>query len=202
MLRHRFRKRRVSNSPQDNVTRLLRRAADGESAAAHELLPLVYRELRELAASFFIHERVNHTLQPTALVHEAYVRLVASTAMRWESRQQFFVVAARAMRNILVDHARGRNRAKRGGGWDRKTLDGVAGGMTALDQTDLLALDEALTRLDEFDPTKAKLVELRFFAGMSSEDAARVLGVSRSTAAEQWRMARAWLHRELKEDGA
>ena len=146
----------------------------------------------------FLDERRHHTLQPTALVHEAYVRLVQARDMSWESRGQFFVLAAKAMRNILVDHARGRNRLKRGGGWGRVTLDGVHGPAEAVEGHDLLALEEALAKLELMDERKARLVELRFYAGLTSEDAARVLGISRSTAAEEWRMARAWLHKTLK----
>lgn len=182
-------------SPHE-VTRLLNAAAAGNGSAANDLLPLVYDALRALAADLFLNERRNHTLEATALVHEAYVRLVQQRDMAWNSRGQFFVIAAKAMRNILVDHARGKGRQKRGGGWDRVTLDAVPGeeGPGVLD---MLALDDALSRLAAMDERKARLVELRFFAGLSSEDAAKVLGISRSTAAEEWRMARAWLYREL-----
>ena len=183
---------------EEEVTRLLQAAAGGDGVAADELLPLVYGALRSLAADMFLDERRNHTLQPTALVHEAYVRLVQARDVSWESRGQFFVLAALAMRNILVDHARGRNRLKRGGGWGRVTLDGVHGPSEGAEGHDLLALEEGLAKLEAMDERKARLVELRFFAGMTSEDAARVLGISRSTAAEEWRMARAWLHRALK----
>ncbi len=181
--------------PRD-VTQLLNAAAAGSGAAANDLLPLVYDALRSLAADLFLNERRNHTLEATALVHEAYVRLVQQRDMEWSSRGQFFVIAGKAMRNILVDHARGKGRQKRGGGWERITLENIGreDGSGALD---MLALDEALTRLSAMDERKARLVELRFFAGLSSDDAAKVLGISRSTAAEEWRMARAWLYREL-----
>lgn len=178
----------------DEVTRLLKSAADGSATAASDLLPLVYDALRSLAAEMFRDERTGHTLQPTALVHEAYMRLVQLPDVHWRSRGQFFVIAAKAMRNILVDHARGRDRQKRGGGWSRMTLDGVA----ASDTVDMVALDEALRRLAALDERKARLVELRFFGGLSADDAADLLGIARSTAAEDWRMARAWLHRELR----
>ena len=186
---------------RDTVTVLLGRAAAGEDAAARELLPLVYDELRALAAAHFRHERRDHTLQPTALVHEAYIRLIGQADTPWQDRRHFFVLAARTMRNILVDHARGKHREKRGGGWGRVAVDAVdaveprGGGLDALD---LIALDDALNRLADLDERKARLVELRFFAGLTSDDAASVLHVSRSTAAEEWRMARAWLLKELK----
>jgi RNA polymerase sigma factor (TIGR02999 family) len=185
----------------DDVTRLLNAAAQGHDSAVSDLLPLVYDSLRSLAADFFLRERRGHTLQPTALVHEAYIRLVRQEGVDWQSRGQFFVIAAKAMRNILVDHARGRDRLKRGGGWGRFTLDGVEVPEESADALDMLALDEALARLSLLDERKARIVELRFFAGLSSEDAAQLLGVSRSTAAEEWRMARAWLHKELKGSG-
>jgi RNA polymerase sigma factor (TIGR02999 family) len=190
----------VSAPDPSDVTSLLHRAAEGEPAAASELLPMVYDHLRSLAASYFLDERQNHTLQPTALVHEAYVRLVDQKHVHWQSRNQFFVVAAKAMRNILVDHARRRNRQKRGGGWGRVTLDVAQNGDgTPGEALDMEALDKALTRLGDLDERKARLVELRFFGGLTSEDAASVLGISRSTAAEQWRMARAWLYRQLED---
>lgn len=164
----------------------------------NDLLPLVYASLRSLAADLFLDERRGHTLQPTALVHEAYLRLVRQREMTWRSRGQFFVIAAKAMRNILVDHARGKHRLKRGGEWGRCTLDGLAGEAGEADTLDLLALDDALTKLAKLDERKASLVELRFFAGLEMEDAARVLEISRSTASEEWRMARAWLQQEMR----
>jgi RNA polymerase sigma-70 factor (ECF subfamily) len=188
---------------QQAATRLLNRASDGEIAAAADLLPMVYDELRALAEHCFRNERGNHTLQPTALVHEAYMRLVDQTSIEWKSRNQFFVIAAKAMRNILVDHARTKGRAKRGGKWQEVTLDAVEATMsfdeTDSEQLDLDRLNAALEELAELDERKARLVELRFFAGLSEKDAAEVLGIARSTAAEHWRMARAWLHRAMKE---
>lgn len=188
---------------QETVTRLLMQVAGGEGCAAGELLPLVYDELRALASAYFRGERASHTMQPTALVHEAYMRLVDQTSIKWNSRNQFFVVAAKAMRNILVDHARAKGRSKRGGDWQRVSLSGAAraeGGSDSgeLSLEEILAIDEAMTRLAALDERKARLVELRFFAGLSGEDAARILGIARSTAADEWRMARAWLYRELK----
>jgi RNA polymerase sigma factor (TIGR02999 family) len=193
---------------QQEATRLLKRASDGELAAAADLLPMVYDQLHSLAEAYFRNERGDHTLQPTALVHEAYLRLVDQTSIEWRSRNQFFVVAAKAMRNILVDHARGKGRQKRGGprgstsAWQEVTLHAVEQTLAvherAAERIDMLHVDEALAKLAQFDERKAALVELRFFAGLTSEDAADVLGVSRTTASEEWRMARAWLHRELK----
>ena len=165
------------------------------------LLEQVYAQLRKQAAGYFRDERTAHTLQPTALVHEAYLRLAAQDNVTWQNERQFAVLAARAMRNILIDHARGRGRAKRGGDWRRLRIDGLdriegaAGGV----DFDLIALDEALTRLATLDERKARLVELRFFAGLSLDDAAEALDMARSTASEHWRMARAWLHRAIEE---
>lgn len=191
---------------QRTATRLLNRASGGEVVAAADLLPLVYNELRALAEQFFRNEHADHTLQPTALVHEAYLRLVDSDAVEWRSRAQFFAIAAKAMRNILVDHARARGRRKRGGDWRQITLDAVerdlGGAGDASGALDMLALNEAMYRLAALDDRKARLVELRFFAGLSSEDAASLLGVSRTTASEEWRMARAWLHKELRSASA
>lgn len=192
----------VSDSPPP--TMLLEAAARGESQAAADLLPLVYDELRGLAAAYFRDERSDHTLEPTALVHEAYVRMIDVADMTWRSRGQFFVIAAKAMRNVLVDHARSRGRLKRGGDRRRVTIsvvDAAMAGSGPPDETvDLERLDRALAELATFDERKAQLVELRFFAGLDERTAADVLGMARSTASEHWRMARAWLHRALRED--
>lgn len=195
---------------QQEATRLLNRASDGEIAAAADLLPLVYDELHALAEAYFRNERDDHTLQPTALVHEAYLRLVDQTSIEWKSRNQFFVIAARAMRNILVDHARSKGRLKRGGAlgrdghWQEVTMHALEQSLGAASpsetgEIDMERLSAALEELAAMDERKARLVELRFFAGLSEADAADVLGISRSTASEHWRMARAWLHRALKE---
>ncbi|MHC5114296.1 MAG: ECF-type sigma factor [Planctomycetota bacterium] len=188
----------VSSPQQENITRLLNAAAEGDSGVGAEIMPIVYDELRALAGAYFRHERDNHTLQPTALVHEAYMRLVDETSVRWESRNHFFAVAARVMRNLLVNHAVGKGRAKRGGGWRQVALEAVDGRGDDRDVLDIIALDDALSKLEELDERKARLVELRFFAGLSSDDAADVLDIARSTAAEDWRLARAWLRREIK----
>ena len=181
---------------QETVTRLLNGVADGQEAAVEELLPLVYDELRSLAAAFFGDQQAGHTLQPTALVHEAYLKLVGQADI--SSRNQFFVLATRAMRSILVDHARGKNRLKRGGGWHKVSIDVADPADRDRDALDLLALDEALAGLADLDERHARLVELRFFGGLNEENAAEVLGISRSTAAEDWRLARAWLKQRLK----
>jgi RNA polymerase sigma factor (TIGR02999 family) len=187
----------VTSPPQHEVTRLLIRLTDGESAALESLLPLVYAELRRLAASYLRRERPGHTLQPTALVHEAYLRLIDQTQVQWQNRAHFFGVAAQMMRRILVDHARGQQAEKRGGDVTKLSLDeniDVSGERAA----DLVALDEALDRLAALDPQKSRVVELRFFGGLSVEEAAEVLGVSAPTVKRQWRMAKAWLYGQVQ----
>jgi RNA polymerase sigma factor (TIGR02999 family) len=180
-----------------DVTRLLDAAAAGDRQAAADLLPLVYDELRKLAAARMAAESPGHTLQPTALVHEAYLRLIGPAAdHRWEGRGHFFAAAAEAMRRILVDAARRKNREKHGGDRDRIDLD-AALPIAPYPRHDLVALDAALTRLAVEDPQAARLVELRHFAGLSVAEAAQVLGVSPRTADRVWSFARAWLHREL-----
>lgn len=174
------------------------------AAAIDELLPLVYRELRRLAAHYLKSERPGQTLQATALVNEAYLKLVDQTRIQWRGRTHFFAVAAQAMRRILVDHARGRLRDKRGGGLERVTfVEGVhPGGAAEHGLEDVVALDEALHKLAELDPRQAQLVEQRFFGGMSVEEAAAELGVSKRTAEDDWTHARAWLGRALGESRA
>lgn len=179
------------------VTQLLRRWTGGDAAAMDELLPYVYDELRRRAARYLRHERVNHTLQPTALVHEAYIRLVDQGSVEWKDRGHFFAIAAQAMRRILVDHAKHKNRAKRGGPDTDLQLDDDLEIAAMEKSVDLLALDEALSRLARMDPHQERLVELRYFAGLSLEEAADAMDISRATAAREWQMAKAWLHREL-----
>jgi RNA polymerase sigma factor (TIGR02999 family) len=180
------------------VTQILSRLEAGESAAANELLPQVYDELRELAAVRLRHEKPGQTLQATALVHEAYLRLVDGDADQpWDNRGHFFAAAAEAMRRILVEHARRRGSLKRGGQFARlDNCDLVAA--DGDDPLDLLALDEALDALEAEAPDKARLVKLRYFAGCSLEDAAQMLGVSRATAQRNWAYARAWLFGRLR----
>jgi RNA polymerase sigma factor (TIGR02999 family) len=182
-------------SPHD-VTALLGDWCRGERGALERLLPLVYGELRRIAARQLRGERSNHTLQPTALVHEAYLRLVDQRQLDWRSRAHFYGVAAQIMRRILVDHARRHTAGKRGDGVPCVPID-EARGVAAPSQIPLLALDGALGRLETIDPDLARIVELRAFGGLTIEEAAHVLEVSPSTAKRDWRTARAWLHREL-----
>jgi RNA polymerase sigma-70 factor (ECF subfamily) len=162
-------------------------------------MELVYAELRALAAAYARGQRPGHTLQPTALVHEAFVKLVEAPAGGWNDRAHFFAVAATAMRQVLADHARSRQARKRGGDWQRITLDGGELGQER-DELDLVALDEALEELGRSDPRKLRVVELRFFGGLTAEEVARVLGVSLSTVESDWRTARAWLQIRLAPD--
>lgn len=183
--------------PQQDITALLQAWSRGDRAALEALLPAVYGELRHQAERHMRLQRADHTLQATALVHEAYLRLVNQQGTEWRSRAHFFGVAAKAMRSILVDHARARQASKRGAGAARLTL---SEGESVPDQTpavDVLELEEALQRLAEFDPAKARLVELRYFAGLTIEEAAEVLEISPATLKRQWSTARAWLRREL-----
>jgi RNA polymerase sigma factor (TIGR02999 family) len=176
-----------------DVTRILSDIERGDPCAAEHLLPLVYDELRKLAARRLAREKPGQTLQPTALVHEAYLRLVDSDAIRrWDSRAHFFAAAAEAMRRILVDHARHKTSAKAGGGRRRVDMDEVEPAIEG-PRVDLLALDEALAALEAKDPRKAALVKLRFFAGLTNQQAADALGVSASTADNDWAYAKTWL---------
>lgn len=181
-------------SEEPDVTGLLCRLEGGDAGAVDALLPLVYEELRGVAARHMREERAGHTLQATALVHEAYARLVDQTRVQWAGRTHFFAVAAVAMRRVLVDHARSRARLKRGGGGVRVPMPDDAAGRT---EPDLVALDEALVLLAESHPDHARLVELRFFGGLSMDDAASLLGVSARTCERWWRFARAWLYSNL-----
>jgi RNA polymerase sigma factor (TIGR02999 family) len=169
----------------------------GSDKAAAELVVLLYSELRRLASSYLRRERSDHTLQTTALVHEAYLRLADQKEVRWKNREQFMGVAAQLMRRILVDYSRGHDAKKRGNEFEKVFLEEaevVAKGKSA----DVIQLDEALTRLAEFDPQQAQLVELRFFGGLSIEEAADVLGISRTTVKRNWNLSKAWLARELQ----
>jgi RNA polymerase sigma factor (TIGR02999 family) len=179
-----------------SVTALLGEWSRGNQSALNRLLPLVYAELRRIAARQLRSERSNHTLQPTALVHEAYLRLVDQRQVDWHSRAHFFGVTARIMRRILVDYARRRSAGKRGEGVHCVSID-EAKGVAASNEIPILALDHALDRLKKVDPDLAKIVELRAFGGLTIEEAAHVLKVSPSTAKRDWRTAKAWLNREL-----
>ena len=182
------------------VTTLLNEAGAGDAQAAAALLPLVYQQLRALAGRKMRQERPDQTLQATALVHEAYLRLVDTTRIQlWESRWHFFAAAAESMRRILVDNARKRGRIKRGGDRHQVDLDKIE--LTVNDPPDeLIALDEALTKLAEEHPQKAQLVNLRYFGGLTREEAAQALGISTSTADRHWAFARAWLYRYMSSD--
>jgi len=179
-----------------DVTHILHRAQEGDPKAAGELLPLVYEELRKLAAAHMAHEQANHTLQPTALVHEAWVRLTGGEQLSFDGRGHFFAAAAEAMRRILIENARRKGRLKRGGEWERVGLENLDVAVATDDDT-LLAVHEALEKLAAIDPVGAKLIELRFFAGLSNMDAAKALGLAERTAKRTWAYARAWLHEEL-----
>lgn len=182
----------------NDVTRILSAIDKGDSASAEALLPLVYQELRKLAAAKLAQEKPGQTLQPTMLVHEAFLRLVdVDEPQHWNGRGHFFAAAAEAMRRILVESARRKRSQKRGGDWRRVALD--AADLAVPDRDDeLLALDEALTRLEEQWPEKARLVKLRYFAGLTMPEAAQALKVSLATAERHWTFARAWLHSQLK----
>lgn len=181
-----------------DVTVLLKQVADGNEDAAAKLIPLVYEELHQVAENRLRLERPDHTLQPTALVHEAYLKLVAQRDVNWQSRAHFFAVASRLMRRILVDYARGRLRAKRGGRQPKLPLDKVF--VISPGRCDeLLALDESLERLSRLDARQSRIVELRFFGGLTVEEAARVLDVSPKTVKREWSIAKAWLYGELKD---
>ena len=180
-----------------NITQLLSDYKEGKKDALDELFPLVYNELRRLAASRLRNERPNHTLQPTALVHEAYMRLVEQHSADWQNRAHFFGLAAEMMRRILVNHAVKNNADKRFGNQTRLALDEIVDFTQGTD-VNLILVDEALTELAKFDPKQAKIVELKFFAGLTNEEIAEVLGVSDSTIKREWRIAKAWLHDQLK----
>jgi RNA polymerase sigma factor (TIGR02999 family) len=178
----------------NEVTRILAAIEQGDPSAAEQLLPLVYNELRKLAAQKLAHEQPGQTLQATALVHEAYLRLVGGEQSQdWDGRQHFFAAAAEAMRRILIDRARHKQTGKAGGGRRRLDLDDVEPALEEGDGSRLLALDEALRQFEAEDPRKAELVKLRFFAGLTAEQAAAALGVSTSTAEKDWAYARSWL---------
>jgi RNA polymerase sigma factor (TIGR02999 family) len=180
------------------VTELLRAWGAGDAGASEALVPLVYAELRRQAHLVLRREGEGHTLQATALVHEAWLRLDGQHDARWESRTHFLAIAAQTMRRVLVDHARTRRALKRGGGGTQVTLSAADAAVAAPDDVDVLALDDALARLAILDPRKARLVELRYFAGLSIPEAAATLGISPATVGREWAVARMWLRRELE----
>lgn len=182
----------------EEMSQLLRDWSNGDQSALDKVMPVVYQELRRLAHHYMRNERADHTLQTTALVNEAYMRLADYREMRWQSRAHFFAVAAQVMRRILVDSARSRNYAKRGGGAQKVELDEaavVSEGRSA----EVIAVDEALIELESWDARKGRIVELRFFGGLSIEETAEVLKVSPTTVQREWRSAKAWLHRAISE---
>jgi RNA polymerase sigma-70 factor (ECF subfamily) len=190
----------VGTSPAD-VTHLLQKLAQGDQEAAAKLIPLVYEELRRLAVRRLRHERPNHTLQTTALVHEAYMKLAGQENARWQNRAQFYGVASQMMRRVLVDYARGQQRIRRGGKQERISLDDAL--LVSRDRTEeLLAVHEALSELEKRDPRQARIVEVRYFGGLTVEETAELMGVSAKTVIRDLNMAKAWLYGELKKRNA
>jgi RNA polymerase sigma-70 factor (ECF subfamily) len=183
-----------------DITQVLKRAAGGDSSAVNRLLPMIYNELRALAEACLRREPQAPTLQATALVHEAYIRLIRQEEVQWRDRAHFFAAAAQAIRHVLVDYIRTRRRQKRGGGLERVRLDEDLA-VTPERDLDLLALDEALNRLARLHPRQAQIVELRFFGGLSPEEIAEYLEVSPRTVFGDWRMARTWLWQQLRDEG-
>lgn len=183
------------SSPKTDVTQLLQAWSLGDSVALDQLMPMIMSELRRRAAGYLRRERSDHTLQPTALVNELYLRLIDQNRSHWRDRAHFFAVAAGMMRNILVDHARAHRADKRGGGLEKVELDEERDGLSGT--LDLIALDDALEALAKLDARQSRIVELRFFGGLTLEETAEVLGVARPTVSRDWRNARAWLMREL-----
>lgn len=186
----------IGDPLSQNITHLLKEWNAGDPKALDRLTPLVYEELRHQAARYLRREAPGHTLQTTALIHEAYLRLVDAKNVDWQSRAHFFAIAANLMRRILVDHARRRDAHKRGGSQIRLPLDEAFGMVKEID-VDLLAIDDALQRLEKLDSQQARVVELRFFSGLTVEETAEALGVSPKTVKRDWSVARAWLRREI-----
>ena len=186
----------MSEPEAPDITRILEKVSSGDPHAAHELLPLVYEQLRAAAQKQMAQERRDHTLQATALIHEAYVRLVGSHDVSWENRAHFYLAAAEAMRRVLIEHARKRGRAKRGGGRQRIPLTGEELAQNP-NLEEIMSVDAAIRRLEEQDGRMARIVRLRFFAGLGVGETAAALGLSDRTVRREWALARAWLHREL-----
>lgn len=187
----------VPDFTSPEITKMLKAWSKGDPAPAEDVFPLLYDELRKRAHSFLRRERPGHTLQTTALINETYIKLREQRNIEWESRAHFFAICATLMRRILVDYAKARHRAKRGGGAGLTPVEQVILAAQESEGIDLLALDDALTRLAELDPEQARIVELRYFSGFSIEDTARVLDISPSTVKRDWRAAKAWLRHEL-----
>jgi RNA polymerase sigma factor (TIGR02999 family) len=189
----------MTEPTQSEFTQMLDRARGGDDSAVHALLPLIYGEMRAMAGGLFRDQGPAHTLQPTALVHEAFLKLVGPNEVEWQSRAHFFAVAAKAMRQILTDHARRRRAQKRGGDHDRITLSGLSTPV-ASSAFELVAFEEAIDRLSKLDERQGRIVELRFLGGLTVEEVGEVLELSVSTVEREWRMARAWLRRELSDE--
>jgi RNA polymerase sigma factor (TIGR02999 family) len=184
--------------PAESVTQLLVKWGEGDAASLEKLMPLVYEELRRLASNYLRRERQNHTLQPTALVNEAYLKLVDQKNAHWQNRAQFYGVAAQLMRRVLVDHARQRHAEKRGGSKQQRLSITSAQAIAQTPEVDVLAVHEALEELKQFDPQQERIVELRFFGGLSIDETAKVLGLGHATVERDWKMARAWLRQKLE----
>lgn len=182
----------------EGITQLLIDWSKGDQAALEKLMPLVYNELRRLASNYLRRERANHTLQPTALVNEAYLKLVDQRNAKWQNRAHFFGISAQLMRRILVDHARQHHAVKRGGSNQQRLSITSAEQIAKQPEIDLLALNEALDELTKMDPQQGRIVELKFFGGLSIDETAKVLGISHATVERDWKMARAWLRRQLE----
>ena len=186
----------MSEEPQE-ITRMLLELTDGNEEVVNQILPHIYDELRRLASSYLRRERSNHTLQPTALVHEAYMKLIDQSRVKWQNRAHFFGIAAQVMRRILMDHARKHTAEKRGGDAELLPIEEEILIVSHDKSAELIALDDALQQLAEMDERKARIVELRYFGGLSIEETAEVLGVSVPTVNREWRMAKAWLYSEI-----
>jgi RNA polymerase sigma factor (TIGR02999 family) len=184
--------------PPEGITQLLTKWSKGDQSALDELMPLVYEELRRLASAHLRRERAGHTLQPTALVNEAYLKLVDQKSAHWQNRAQFYGIAAQFMRRILVDHARVKHAEKRGGADQQRLSITSAQGLSTKPNLDVLALNEALDELATLDPQQSRIVELKFFGGLSIEETAEIMGLGHATVERDWKMARAWLRRKLE----
>jgi RNA polymerase sigma-70 factor, ECF subfamily len=189
--------RHLMANPQADVTQLLQEWSRGDASALERIIPLVFEDLRDIASRMFRRESDGHTLQPTALVNEVYLRLMDQRNVHWANREQFFGVAALLMRRILVDYAKGRQAVKRGSGVPKLPLDAAIGVAAIQDNLDMVGLDEALSGLAEIDERQSRIVQMRFFTGLSHEEIAEVLGISVTTVKREWKTARLWLFREL-----
>ncbi len=189
----------MNTSPRDANTERLSRVVAQDQLASEQLMEMLYEDFRSIAVAQLSREQAGHTLDPTALVHEAFLRLIDQNRVHWQGRTHFLAIGAQAMRRVLVDHARGKQRAKRGGGWQRVAIPTELT-ISKHNERDVLAVDDALNELSKLDPRQALIVELRFFGGMTSEEVAAYLGVSKPTVDRQWRVAKAWLRQQLTEE--